>query len=267
MVKTVKEYLEEVEKIYDLWEGEKKHLFFRGHSNFEYQLYPNVLREKGYNEKEIFLDFKQYSPQHNMNYDFDEERDKVLADMQHYGIPTRLLDWTFAPLNALFFACEKNLDKDGEVIILNPWKYWRSIVKNKKRHDIHKIHIISRALISSNMDLAEIQNFIKKQFNYKKLAYEDIKKPFAFVANYTNDRIFHQRGCFTIHGLDNSSLDNYAERISCIKRIKIEANAKDDILDSLNKLYINEYSIYPDFEGMKKLIARRGGLFNTGSIK
>ena len=84
-----------------------KHLFFRGLSKKTFELLPSVFR-KNYNEKEIFLDFMQYAPENNITYDFIKDADKVLTEMQHYGLPTRLLDWSVNPLIALFFACNEN---------------------------------------------------------------------------------------------------------------------------------------------------------------
>jgi hypothetical protein len=47
----------------------------------------------------------------------DLEPIELLGLLQHYGIPTRLMDLTENALVALFFACEGNPDKDGEVLV------------------------------------------------------------------------------------------------------------------------------------------------------
>jgi len=43
----------------------------------------------------------------------------TLVLMQHYGAPTRLLDWSFSPWVAAFFSCAGHLDSDGIVWIAN----------------------------------------------------------------------------------------------------------------------------------------------------
>lgn len=265
MIENTEDYIKEVKAVFKQWSS-KKHLFFRGHGDIDVTiLLPSVFRDNLYNETAILNDFKQYAPAHSINYDFIAERDKVLADMQQYGIPTRLLDWTLAPLNALFFACSNEEEKDGQVIVFNPWEYWKGIVRDSEKEipEIHEIHILSRALLSGGWNFNNINDYITKKFNYKHLQPKDIEKPFAFIANYTNTRILHQRGCYSIHGSDKTTLDKVKEAKGCLYRIDIKSENKKQILVELNQMYINYYAIYPDFEGMKRMILRNKGLFNT----
>ena len=69
---------------------------------------------------------------------------------------------------------------------------------------------------------------------------------------------------FTIWGTDKRSLDsqNAIYNKNNLLQINIEAGSKEFILKELGRLYINEYTVYPDFEGIKQLVKREKGLFN-----
>lgn len=276
-ISSIEEYISKVNEIYEenikcnCKQGKRKHLFFRGHSNKEnHKLLPSVIRNEKISEREILLDFVHYGPQHNIKYDFERERIQILTDMQHNEIPTRLLDWSLAPLNALYFAvCKGGCDTDAEVIVMNPWCYNARIIDYGKHPRIHDMHIHARALLSTTDDFDYIKEYLKHEFRLQenflacnKFREHNIEKPIAIVSNFTNQRILHQRGAFTIHGTKDNSLDDWSEFKDNSWRITIDKCKKQEILDNLNKLYINHYSIYPDFPGMKKQIEARNGLFN-----
>lgn len=113
--------------------------FFRGQSSKEYQLIPSIGRlfKEGQEsvlkqyEREIFDDFKR---KYSMFTDTRPQNDKEFLFLaQHYGLPTRLLDWTYNPLIALFFACNSNFDKDG--VVFQSYEFSRKIF-NEERDDI-----------------------------------------------------------------------------------------------------------------------------------
>ena len=109
-------------------------LFYRGHSDKNYELKPSIYRNENFikNEDKIYRETIAKVP-----YDFNGKSSiESLALMQHYGVPTRTLDLTTNALVALYFACEeskkikeitkvkggsflKKVNIDGEVIIFN----------------------------------------------------------------------------------------------------------------------------------------------------
>ena len=264
------QYISFVKEIYELenQKGCKKHLFFRGQADESWSLTPKVLREKDYNEKELVLDFYHYGPLHSFNYELDNDRLSLLTDMQHYEVPTRLLDWSLSPLSSLYFAVEKGSypQQNAVVYILNPWTFNSQVLHNNSRSynshsKIQDAYLLARALLSTYKDFGYIKKFVYDKYGFR-ITKKDIQEPFALVSNFTNSRMQHQRGVFTIHGTKDTDLtkDN-TFKINAYKII-IKKCLKEDIYNQLNWLYINEYTQYPDIKGIKEVVAQRKGFFN-----
>ena len=106
-------------------------IWWRGNSDTTYHLQPSVFRPRdgdgGYEyEKNINLRFMQKAPAVRDDPPREDAWFDWLFLMQHYGLPTRLLDWTESPLIACFFAVENEDEKaqatDGALFALSPYR-------------------------------------------------------------------------------------------------------------------------------------------------
>ncbi|WP_173977738.1 FRG domain-containing protein, partial [Magnetospirillum sp. UT-4] len=110
--------------LYDYPAKESTETFFRGHEDARFELTPSLLRKWPdgawqfvRNEDRLC---KELLIAHNDEFQGDQYCFDRLVRMQHYGLPTRLLDISGNPLVALFFAChcaQELAETDGEVII------------------------------------------------------------------------------------------------------------------------------------------------------
>jgi hypothetical protein len=92
--------------------------WFRGHSKYEFKLLPSVFRDNNtlfIDEAKQYNEFIRRFPNHSQTHRTPIE---WLTLMQHYGLPTRLLDWTSNLLIGLFFACD-DLESDGALFVFN----------------------------------------------------------------------------------------------------------------------------------------------------
>jgi hypothetical protein len=108
-------------------------IWFRGQPRYSYRLTPSLFRQgKAYgcrlNETEMYLEFVRRHPEQFPSHSGVAE---WLMLMQHYGIPTRLLDWTTNLLVALYFCCKEDYGQDAAIFAFDPTLLLRDFSFNK----------------------------------------------------------------------------------------------------------------------------------------
>ena len=215
-------------------------IWFRGQSESRWGLAPGLLRLKNPpSESSLLTRFKQSAAMLttiNSNDNFD-----WLFIMQHYGVPTRLLDWTESPLAALYFAVSDSMKdhKDGALWLLKPTEL------NK----IARIETTEKNYIPS-FDDEELENYsVKSLSSTPKLQLA----PIATIATRNNTRIQAQLGVFTIHHLDRRPIEKFCTKKEVIKYI-IPKSAKPKIRLELELLEINKFTLFPELSSIGEII-------------
>ena len=135
---------------------------------------------------------------------------EFLAQLQHQGAATGLIDFTRQPLVALWFACNATRKADGAVYVLS-----RSA---------------TRAVSKRDLEDKTIQDFYKKN------------KLWLWEPSAIGNRIVAQGSIF-VFGVPRI----YPTQM---KQLIVQADRKDDILKELETLYgINEEELFADFSG------------------
>ncbi len=241
-------------------------IFYRGHENAAFELTPSLLRKwpEGAwkfmpNEdrlcKELLI--AHYDEFQRDQYCFDR-----LVRMQHYGLPTRLLDISGNPLVALFFACygsEEMMATSGEVIIFrikaDKIKYYDSDTVSCLANLSNLTHA-QKSEINLSLDRTEFneQEVAKKLLHHIKaeksyfegnIAPDDLGSILCVKAKRTNSRIKSQSGAFLLFGHEAVLPETGNDGIE-IARIAI--TNKPNILAQLDSININATTVYPSID-------------------
>lgn len=214
--------------------------FFRGQTYSFWKLDASIYRKEEFinNESKIFHDLIALKPDEFINAQNTYEK---LITMQHFGLPTRLLDITKNPLIALFFACDDSLNDpeydDGKVLLFD-------IKTTEKDKQLEEYYYYSK-------EIEQLDNlFLKKNDN------DNNEKPILdklfYLHGYANNpRITNQCGSFIYVGKD--SYKNELNELP-IHEIIIPKSCKNDILKELEMLNIHAGTIYPDLSNMSKYL-------------
>lgn len=149
--------------------------------------------------------------------------------MQHYGVPTRLLDWTENPLIALYFAVNDYTEKDAVLWVLSP----QQLNGNSNESETYIPAFEERDYLGSYTTE-----------KYDKGTDKGIL-PIAAIATRNNPRIQAQMGVFTISHREKTPIDEIGKK-SHVKKYVIPFALKEQIMKELSLLGVSRFSVFPE---------------------
>lgn len=245
---------------------------FRGQANKEWSLMPSLYRHDLLQGEQLLIKYLQ----HSCPDEFSNSRFDTLVKLQHFGLPTRLLDTTTNPMVALYFACKSDQQKssDGVVYVFpNLPVMW----SNDPLIELIMDFVFEFGYYK--IDLLDALNSIAPKYDsaFSRLMPRDVKgllnyltaPALAVMPEKTNKRILAQDGAFFLCGMKLEKIETSTNPGTRGKEyfifgpaelkeskavwhkvdsIIIPASSKETILKQLDIMGINEAKLFPDLQ-------------------
>jgi hypothetical protein len=206
--------------------------WFRGHPESHRSLTPAALRPKTVDGRKsalsLIADFMRIAEAKLPRLPDPNDDFKWVQIAQHYGLPTRLLDWTESATTALYFACLMPTS-DGIVFMIKPT-------------ELNSVGELAEARI---LDPQADRKLILKFLRWGPRERKRRSYPVAVNPVWESERIIVQRGTFTLHG-SMFSLDN--ARVPSIVAIPIFRESKLRLRTELRRIGVDEMTLFPELE-------------------
>lgn len=261
--------IDSLSKFTEVIEGYDDRRWYRGVGDTNHKLLPSLYRhpkikdadELLKNEFEILKRFEQRSlPFVNSIISSNSRMSspwEQLFIMQHFGVPTRLLDWSESPYVALFFAltsAKYAMDSSGNRTYSTDACVW--ILKPEQWNATALSYVDpTPGILTPDVD-DHLNGYIPtSQYKSKRHV-----APVAIHGSYNSMRIVNQRGAFILFGKGLDPMEDvyvtggYPE--DCLMKINISSDKIDLILSKVSQMGLTDSVIYPDLTGLAMELKR-----------
>ena len=246
MINSATNLIDTIQKDIATWDARTKP-WFRGESGNTPSLCPKISQYSVKHENYVLQSFRRQAGGF-ANVPNRDDTDLWLFLAQHFGVPTRLLDWTEGALHALYFAINKE-NPNPRIYMLNP----------------HKLNKLAGFDAAPNYPLSwgtpYSAQYVAFAWQNRSIEFPPVPKgrsidffiPIAFPATYQDQRMIAQRSCFTIHGTILKPIKEILKKKKiklkdCLFEYKIDLRRRKAILTELSILGISAASIFPDLD-------------------
>jgi hypothetical protein len=251
-VRTIRDVAELTREVEALIAEHDRIWWFRGHSNVTWDLLPSVHRSYSNKQERYFSnEFFVRAKLRHRSFPQDEDYAGWLALMQHYGLPTRLLDWTRSPLVAAFFATEP-YQRHSEQFNRNP--------KTRESADA-----CIWALAPGRLNVSQAFEGYLLPLNANQLAplikpsrkgTDTTSRVAAAMAIETDLRMQMQQGAFTVHS-SRTPLNVLGESDRWLRKYEIPAACVWPLARQLDLLGFRLGDLFPDLGNLARELRGR----------
>lgn len=206
--------------------------WYRGQTDFSWHLTPRIFRPDAPTKQEARLCnlFRLEAPSRYPSCPLnegDEAKFNWLCLMRHYGLPTRLLDWTESILAAAHFALDGPDDTQGAIWVLFPraLNHAQSGLRDEWWPGAELVRDLATSAFAGEQD-------------------KDLH--LAVVPNSVDLRMLLQQARFTIHGGLGPSLDELTTSAKFVVRFVIPEEDRMSLRHELRALGISKRTLFSD---------------------
>ncbi len=267
---SVRTFLDALEK---LDRDSRTTYFYRGHPSSTFSLQPSIYRDPRLIANEDVM-FKELLLRCSADFASLDSTFQTLVKMQHYGLPTRLLDLTANPLIALYFACDPYEPKaqSGEVLAFavptSEVKYFDSdtvsvianIARRPKSFEVPPIEL-DLAEFNKTPEIRYLLHEIKQEKPYFEpgIKREHLGSVVCVRPKLNNPRIIRQDGAFFLFGVSEykaipAKMPPRYIASTDSKRMLVIATEKPRIRSQLEALGISRSTVFPEIDRVAEFL-------------